>query len=85
MSHFVFQSDAHVISTIKSYNNSHSVTIQFLTLNHFSIFLNKDSSMNSKGFDNLNKVHIVSDNKDLFTKELNLYKDKLLSVNKSSK
>ena len=84
MSHFVFQSDAHVISTIKSYN-SHSVTIQFLTLNHFSIFLNKDSSMNSKGFDNLNKVHIVSDNKDLFTKELNLYKDKLLSVNKSSK
>jgi hypothetical protein len=28
--------------------------------------------MNSKGFDNLNKVHIVSDNKDLFTKELNL-------------
>ena len=75
MSHFVFQSDAHVFPTIKSYNNSHTVIIQVLTLNHFSIFLNKDSSMNSKGFDNLNKVHIVSDNKDFFTKELNLYKD----------
>ena len=34
--------------------------------------------MNSKGFGILSKVHIVIDNKDFFTKDLNLYKDLLL-------